>query len=199
MKIFKFFNNIKNYRNNFLGKKTTNWKAFGIPLLASCSIANGSDIRALYLKLVDPYLDPADTMIDNYDIDVSIANEGTTKLKDTSFLESAEGAVTPDKNSLEMHTTTDFNYYRADDKGTGRGAKIEMNEQITCTVLPCRLNVIVCWSENMVARRNTLLLSSLPETYKSGFFSKKPKESVSLYKCLEAFLKEEPLGPEDMW
>jgi hypothetical protein len=26
-----------------------------------------------------------------------------------------------------------------------------------------------------------------------------PQESVSLYKCLEAFLKEEPLGPEDMW
>ncbi|KAF1001999.1 hypothetical protein AG4045_022181 [Apium graveolens] len=185
--------------NNFLGKKTTRWKAFGIPLLASCSIANGSDIRALYLKLVDPYLDPADNMIDNYDIDVSTANEGTTKLEDTSFLESAEGAVTPNKNSLDMHTTTDFNYYRADEKGTGRGSEIEMNEQITCEVLPCRLNVIVCWPENMVARRNTLLLSSLPETYKSGFFSKKPKESVSLYKCLEAFLKEEPLGPEDMW
>ncbi|KHN34173.1 Ubiquitin carboxyl-terminal hydrolase 8 [Glycine soja] len=25
------------------------------------------------------------------------------------------------------------------------------------------------------------------------------QESVSIYKCLEAFLKEEPLGPEDMW
>jgi hypothetical protein len=24
-----------------------------------------------------------------------------------------------------------------------------------------------------------------------------PQESVSLYKCLEAFLKEEPLGPVD--
>lgn len=153
----------------------------------------------MYLKLVDPYLDPADNMMGNYGNVVSTANEGTTELEDPSFLESDEGADTADKNSLDMHTNTDFNFYRADEKGTGRGSEIEMNEQITCTVLPCRLNVIVCWPEKMVERRNTLLLSSLPETYKSGFFSKKPKESVSLYKCLEAFLKEEPLGPEDMW
>ncbi|KAL1827782.1 hypothetical protein ACET3Z_006194 [Daucus carota] len=184
---------------NFLGKKTTSWKAFGIPLLASCNIANGSDIRALYLKLVDPYLDPADNMIDNYDNVVSASNEGTAKLKDSIFLESGEGADTADKNSLDMHTDTDFNFYRADDKGTGRGSEIEMNEQITCTNFPCRLNVIVCWTEKMVERRNSVLLSSLPETYKSGFFSRKPQESVSLYTCLEAFLKEEPLGPEDMW
>ncbi|KAI5342698.1 hypothetical protein L3X38_010574 [Prunus dulcis] len=45
---------------------------------------------------------------------------------------------------------------------------------------------------------DTRLLSSLAEIFKSSLFAKKPQESVSLYKCLEAFLKEEPLGPEDV-
>ncbi|CDY16616.1 BnaC09g36570D [Brassica napus] len=44
---------------------------------------------------------------------------------------------------------------------------------------------------------DTCLLSSLPEVSKFG--TKRPQETVSLYKCLEAFLKEEPLGPDDMW
>lgn len=39
----------------------------------------------------------------------------------------------------------------------------------------------------------------MPEVFKSDFLAKKPQESVSLYKCLEAFLQEEPIGPEDMW
>lgn len=199
MKYFKIFNNIKNYRNNFLGKKTTSWKAFGIPLVASCKIANGSDIRALYLKLLDPYLDPAHDIIDNCDITVSTTNEGTAELEDSTCLESGEGGDTAVKNSLDMHTNTDFIFYRTDEKGTGRGSEIVMNEQITCITLPWRLNVIVCWPDKLVERRSTHLLSSLPETFKSGFLSKQPQESVSLYRCLEAFLKEEPLGPEDMW
>eukprot|EP00897_Mesotaenium_endlicherianum_P006759 jgi/Mesen1/6110/ME000310S05199 len=29
--------------------------------------------------------------------------------------------------------------------------------------------------------------------------SKRPSDAVSLYTCLESFLKEEPLGPDDMW
>jgi len=39
----------------------------------------------------------------------------------------------------------------------------------------------------------------LPEVLKPQLYARRPQESVSLYKCLEAFLKEEPLGPEDMW
>ncbi|KAI4386154.1 hypothetical protein MLD38_004113 [Melastoma candidum] len=43
------------------------------------------------------------------------------------------------------------------------------------------------------------ILLSLPETFKSGIVGKRAQESISLYKCLEAFLIDEPLGPEDMW
>ena len=61
-----------------------------------------------------------------------------------------------------------------------------------------QLNVLVCWPKKYIAEYDTRLLSSLAEVFKSSLFAKKPQESVSLYKCLEAFLKEEPLGPEDV-
>ncbi|CAL9012345.1 unnamed protein product, partial [Prunus brigantina] len=61
-----------------------------------------------------------------------------------------------------------------------------------------QLNVLVCWPKKYIAEYDTRLLSSLAEVFKSSLFAKKPLESVSLYKCLEAFLKEEPLGPEDV-
>lgn len=93
----------------------------------------------------------------------------------------------------------EFHFYLSDDKAITKGAEIVMNEPLKSTDIPGRLNVLVNWSPKMVEKYNTSLFSSLPEVFKSGFFGKRPQDSVSLYKCLEAFLKEEPLGPEDMW
>lgn len=74
-----------------------------------------------------------------------------------------------------------------------------MNEPLVINGELRLLHVLVCWSEEQLKIYDTQLCSSLPEVFKSGFLAKRPQESVSLYKCLEAFLQEEPLGPEDMW
>ena len=43
-------------------------------------------------------------------------------------------------------------------------------------------------------------LKDLPEVHKTGFTVKKTRqEAISLFSCLDAFLTEEPLGPDDMW
>ncbi|KAJ7971697.1 Ubiquitin carboxyl-terminal hydrolase [Quillaja saponaria] len=54
-------------------------------------------------------------------------------------------------------------------------------------------------THNMIQKYDSYLLNSLHEVFKPQLFTRRPEESVSLSKCLEAFLKEEPLGPEDMW
>ncbi|XP_071710361.1 ubiquitin carboxyl-terminal hydrolase 8-like [Rutidosis leptorrhynchoides] len=78
------------------------------------------------------------------------------------------------------------------------GSKIVMDEPI---LIPSshEIYVLVTWSDEMMKRYDTTILSRLPGTGELPLFTNKPPESVSLYKCLEAFLKEEPLGPEDMW
>ena len=83
---------------------------------------------------------------------------------------------------------------------TGSGnSEIKMDEPVLVSGLTNELEVLVLWSDKMIEKYDTCLLSSLPEVFKPPMFMKRPQESVSLYKCLEAFLKEEPLGPEDMW
>ncbi|GLT96361.1 hypothetical protein SLE2022_139870 [Rubroshorea leprosula] len=50
--------------------------------------------------------------------------------------------------------------------------------------------------ENMVS---TEMKMNEPVVFRPHSFAREPQESVSLYKCLEDFLQEEPLGPDDMW
>ncbi|XP_022862372.1 ubiquitin carboxyl-terminal hydrolase 5-like isoform X3 [Olea europaea var. sylvestris] len=56
------------------------------------------------------------------------------------------------------------------------------------------------WSQKLLGTYDTSHLETLPEVCKYGHVSKKARtEPLSLYTCLEAFLREEPLVPEDMW
>ena len=90
-------------------------------------------------------------------------------------------------------------FFLTDENGIVKGSEIVMNELLDSADLTGQLHILVCWSDNMLQKYDQRLLSSPAEVYKPALFSKRPQESISLYKCLEAFLKEEPLGPEDMW
>ncbi|XP_057721229.1 ubiquitin carboxyl-terminal hydrolase 5 isoform X1 [Arachis stenosperma] len=62
------------------------------------------------------------------------------------------------------------------------------------------LLVYIDWSQKLLEKYDTHPLETLPEVLKYGPVSKKARtEPLSLYTCLEAFLREEPLVPEDMW
>lgn len=59
---------------------------------------------------------------------------------------------------------------------------------------------LVEWTEKEHKYYDASHLQVLPEVHKTRLFANKSKqESVSLFSCLDAFLKEEPLGPDDMW
>ena len=60
--------------------------------------------------------------------------------------------------------------------------------------------VYVDWSQELLEKYNIHYLENLPEVFKYGPVNKKARtEPLSLYTCLEGFLREEPLVPEDMW
>jgi ubiquitin carboxyl-terminal hydrolase 4/11/15 len=64
-----------------------------------------------------------------------------------------------------------------------------------------QIKVVVEWTEKEQKLYDSSYLKDLPEVYhKTGYTTKKTRqEAVSLFSCLEAFLTEEPLGPDDMW
>ncbi|XP_014513603.1 ubiquitin carboxyl-terminal hydrolase 9 [Vigna radiata var. radiata] len=62
------------------------------------------------------------------------------------------------------------------------------------------IRVFLDWTERENELYDSNYLKDLPEVHKTGFTSKKTRqEAISLFSCLEAFLTEEPLGPDDMW
>ncbi|KAL0389929.1 UNVERIFIED_CONTAM: Ubiquitin carboxyl-terminal hydrolase 8 [Sesamum calycinum] len=181
------------------GKLTPSWRAFGVPLVVRKNMANGSDIHEVYAKLVAPFLVPGEDSLDNNDASDNTATEEIMDTDDACLTRLSGSPETSDKEESNAQSDTKFQFYLTNEKGTEKGSEIGMGELVKPTPNPERLYVLVSWSVNMANRYDAKPLSSLPEVFKSGFFMKRPQESVSLYKCLEAFLKEEPLGPDDMW
>lgn len=66
---------------------------------------------------------------------------------------------------------------------------------------PSRIvRIMLDWTGKEHELYDTSYLKDLPVVHKTGFTVKKTKqEAISLFSCLDAFLKEEPLGPDDMW
>lgn len=179
------------------GKLTSNWKAFGIPLVASSKFVNGLDIRDLYVKLLKAFLIPPEDSVDDDDDIERTASEELSEVED-SITPGVDGPPEfANGKKFSTDSDADLEFYITDEKGTITDSRIAMNEPVPSR--PGRLIVLVCWPAKMVKQYKTRLPSSLPQIFKFDFFAKRPQESVSLYKCLEAFLKEEPLGPEDMW
>ncbi|XP_010267386.1 PREDICTED: ubiquitin carboxyl-terminal hydrolase 9-like isoform X2 [Nelumbo nucifera] len=89
-----------------------------------------------------------------------------------------------------------FQLFETDEKGLkcspiGDGYLIKPGQSI---------KVLLDWFEKENELYDSSYLEDLPEVYKTGFTMKKTRqEAISLFSCLEAFLKEEPLGPDDMW
>lgn len=180
------------------GKLNSSWKAFGVPLVARvCESVDGSDIYNLYLKLLHPFRVPVEDTTKDCDASNGTASEEVNVI---------EGAKSPTAGNVDLSKENDIvlaadnelQFYITDEKGSIKHSKIVMNEPVAVMGASKRLHVLVCWPETQIVHY-TRLLSLLPEVFKSGFHAKRPQESVSLYKCLEAFLQEEPLGPEDMW
>lgn len=173
-------------------------KAFGVPFVARLpSLANGCTLGDMYLKLLKPFLrSPDAASATDQASDESCVKE-VSKTEISSSMPECEGRV--DAIEGRENAKSEFQYYVTDEKCKMMLSKIEMDEPILSKGLQKQLYVLVCWQDKALEDYDICLLSSLPEIYKPGLFAKRIQEPISLYACLEAFLKEEPLGPEDMW
>ncbi|XP_024528221.1 ubiquitin carboxyl-terminal hydrolase 5 [Selaginella moellendorffii] len=96
-----------------------------------------------------------------------------------------------------------FSLWTTDERAT-KSHLIEFDKPIPSDLYPARINtkytyVFVEWSDRVSEFYDLSFLDRLPDVCKAATSKKLRQEAVSLYTCLEAFLKEEPLGPHDMW
>ncbi|XP_022156560.1 ubiquitin carboxyl-terminal hydrolase 9-like isoform X2 [Momordica charantia] len=61
------------------------------------------------------------------------------------------------------------------------------------------VKVFLDWTDREHELYDEGYIKDLPPVHQTRFMKKTRQEAVSLFSCLEAFLTEEPLGPDDMW
>lgn len=167
----------------------SSFKKFGTPLVARISdFSKGSEIYKEFLKLISPYLLPSEEFLID---DTSRKSTHEDEEIEDTVSDEAVNSKNESQNDLDLHS--DFEFHME------RGFKIQMDEPVPISKHDQRIKVSVTWSEKMIQDCDTSILSHLPEVCKTAFISKWTKDSISLYKCVDAFLKEEPLGPDDMW
>ncbi|KAG8376849.1 hypothetical protein BUALT_Bualt09G0106600 [Buddleja alternifolia] len=171
------------------------FKKFGIPLVSRMSdFSKGSEIHKEFLKLIAPFLLSDEDFLNN-DASRKSAHEDNA-IEDVD-LDEATSLNNEFENDLEP--PRDFEFYLEDGSLYSRGFKIEMDEPVPISNRKQPIKVRASWPEKMIQDYDTSILSLLPEVCKPTFVSKWTQDSISLYKCVDAFLKEEPLGPDDMW
>ncbi|KAL8147498.1 ubiquitin carboxyl-terminal hydrolase 8-like [Apium graveolens] len=183
------------------------WKKFSIPLLTRMSdISKGSEIREQFLKLLNPFLLSMDDLSVEYDDSLTNGSENI-KMNDVMSTVTLDGYVNGKIEDSDiskevdgdLDEKNDFQFSLLKDNCSISGIAINMDQPFPFFSACRKLDVLVSWPQKMMNLYDTARLSSLQELYKYSFFTKEPQEPISLYKCLEGFLEEEPLGPEDMW
>ncbi|KAL5197971.1 hypothetical protein ABZP36_001483 [Zizania latifolia] len=205
---------------------TPQMKEFGAPLLAVLpEKVNGLTLKSIYLKLLNPFRFSKgvsslnDSGRRNSGCAVNLMNatpdsdgkfqsapsEDVSECRHCGINEcrasegpsmSYTGGTADSDCQAQMEQ---FELYLTNGKGGVQQMRIEMNELDLLETTPTRLYISVYWQQNALRQYGTSMLSCLPEIHKLELIPKGTEDYVALHGCLEAFLKEEPLGPEDMW
>ncbi|XP_021296304.1 ubiquitin carboxyl-terminal hydrolase 5 isoform X2 [Herrania umbratica] len=172
------------------------WKPFGTPLISSLSfddvIASG-DIQTIVQTMLAPLLKEGLEYADNSDPSTSVAATDPSDHRsgevDTNHASTSANKKVLPKLPLQLvdESMTCIDLSVGDEKAVNLSASSP-------------IVVYLDWSSKLLEKYNMHYLENLPEVFKYGPITKKARtEPLSLYTCLEAFLREEPLVPEDMW
>jgi ubiquitin carboxyl-terminal hydrolase 4/11/15 len=188
------------YRSSLSSFGRKSWKSFGTPLVSNLpETINGRTIYDLFLKVLTPFGALKDDMSDADQITgKSSPVNGTSDIEMSS--DAAEcSSINNNAGEDDIMTEGGMEFFLNSDRFPNPRMKIEMDQTVTVSNPKKRLLVSVSWQDNGLKQYNLDSLNSLPEVFKAVIVARRPQETCSLYACLEAFIKEEPLGPEDMW
>ncbi|KAJ4955135.1 hypothetical protein NE237_011918 [Protea cynaroides] len=179
------------------------WKLFGTPLVTCLGEGSqtGIDVQIAIHKVLAPlqrksYFSLTHTHVNGKENDtapgVDVDQPNSCNPQSALWSQAVDG--------MELEQTSNgglsFQLSVTDEKGLscsplGNDFLIEPGESV---------RILLDWSDREHDLYDTSFLEDLPEVCKSSFAVKKTRqEAISLFSCLEAFLKEEPLGPDDMW
>ncbi|XP_050377387.1 ubiquitin carboxyl-terminal hydrolase 9-like [Argentina anserina] len=167
-------------------------KLFGTPLVTYLGEdqINGVDIE----RAVSTSLSPLRRAVKLHSTkENGSTSEAVDEPSDSNDVRSMDNGEIEEVSSRELS----FRLFLALDE---RGNTCKPLEKFSSLKSGKNIKVFLDWTEKEDESYDASYLKDLPEVYKPGNTAKKTRqEAISLFTCLEAFLKEEPLGPSDMW
>jgi hypothetical protein len=186
----KFLNNFC-LRETSDAQTTSGWKPYGTPLVSSIScddVITRGDIQLLVHKMVSP-IARTESLGQSNISDTNISIAASDQCRDLSSGEACTDSSTLLRLPLQLVDESNA----CIDLSVGEDKPIRLSSSSTSIL------VYVDWSQKLLYKYDTHYLENLPEVFNGPPNKKARTEPLSLYTCLEAFLREEPLVPEDMW
>ncbi|KAK3031828.1 hypothetical protein RJ639_035965 [Escallonia herrerae] len=188
------------------GQSTIGWKPYGTPLvwpISSDDVMTRGDIQSIVHKMLSPMIRSESLgHPDISDTDTSsAASDPPRALSPTEASTSSNLVDLKHKKSGSSKTTSlKLPLQLVDENNACIDLSVGEEKAVKFSSTSMSILVFVDWSQKLLDSYDTHYLENLPEVSKFGTVTKKARtEPLSLYTCLEAFLREEPLVPEDMW
>ncbi|KAL9427873.1 hypothetical protein AB3S75_029957 [Citrus x aurantiifolia] len=180
---------------------TSQWKAYGTPLVSSISrddVISSCKIQSTVQRMLSPFLKKESLMhADSFDPSSMVT---TVDPSGEAHSNSSSNIAKEDASSSKAVALPNLPLQLVDESNVCFDLSVEGDKTIRIPSSSTSIVVYVDWSQKLLEKYNTHFLENLPEVFKNGPVTKKARtEPLSLYTCLEAFLREEPLVPEDMW
>ncbi|XP_042437503.1 ubiquitin carboxyl-terminal hydrolase 5-like [Zingiber officinale] len=173
------------------------WETYGIPLLASVSkdeITVGL-IRERLQRMLTPMLG-SDGTYSSRSSDPCITDGDQGKSSEACLI---SGENQNDQQHCNTKSTCNMHIQYIDENDTWVDLSLE-DKLFALPRLSTSLILFINWSRNDMKKYDTYHFENHPEVFKYTPAPKRSRnEPLSLYTCLDAFLREEPLVPEDMW
>ncbi|KAI5560173.1 hypothetical protein BDE02_16G028800 [Populus trichocarpa] len=181
-------------------------KPFGTPLVSLIShddVITRGDIQKVVHTMLSPLLrseslrqadipEPCSSLAASDMCHHSSSDEACTNPLSDSMNKDSSGSRAVTLFKLPLQLVEESN--ACIDLSVGEDKTIKLSSTSTSML------VYVDWSQELLEKYDIHYLENLPEVFKYGPVNKKARtEPLSLYTCLEGFLREEPLVPEDMW
>ncbi|KAJ8475633.1 hypothetical protein OPV22_019360 [Ensete ventricosum] len=178
------------------------WEPYGIPLLALISrdiIATGAAIQEILQRILAPMLGNEDIQsFSKSDSSINAAAHGPQYRTHEACLDSDDQL-----KDQEYHSKAESTYKMHLQLVDEHDAPVDLSSEEKPFAVPgssASLLLFINWSKKDLKKYDTHHFENHPEVFKYAPAPKRTRnEPLSLYTCLDAFLREEPLVPEDMW
>lgn len=184
------------------------WKPYGTPIVSLISCDNAitrGDIQVIVNRMLSPLLRKGGNVEQSTTSETSIPKATPDQCSFTASVDASAANV--ESNSVNKDGTDSkappiptLPLLLVDESNACIDLSMGVDKVVKLSPSSTSILVYIDWSQKLLEKYDTHPLETLPEVLKFGPVTKKARtEPLSLYTCLEAFLREEPLVPEDMW